>query len=141
MTKGNSEPLIVEDAVVVDTLKGLYPRLEDLLQQVRETRGWIDELEGERGGKQNVIKEGGEKIMQEEEKKEEKKEEGKEEGKTVAPKLAALDEQLQKISAKLEITEMPDAQIGGTLVDGLIEKIEVMMQRVDMIGAEVRKLE
>lgn len=71
-------------------------------------------------------------------------EEKREEGKKVATKLEALDEQLQKVSDKLEITTSPDtmldAQTGGTLVDELIEKIDVMMQRIDMIATEVRKL-
>ena len=35
----------VEDAVVLDTLKGQYEILEELLQQVRETRERIEELE------------------------------------------------------------------------------------------------
>lgn len=37
----------VEDAVVIDTLKGLYSRLEYFLQHIRETRKDIDELEME----------------------------------------------------------------------------------------------
>lgn len=126
MTKGNSEPPRVEDAVVVDTLKGLYSRLEDFLQQVRETRGWIDELEGEVGGKQNVIKMG--MVLEEKA------------AVAIGAGLAVLDKQLQEIATFLKISEMPDARIEEDWVGKLLVTIDVLGQRADMIATEVRKL-
>ena len=68
-------------------------------------------------------------------------EEKEKKGEKVDSGLAALDEKIRGIITFFGISAEPDVvQSGETLVDELISRVAVMIQRVDSIKMEIRKL-